>query len=287
MGFLSRTNAGARSPTQKTIEDYGDQWVRYPDHDGYYGSLELLRDIVGPLLSLQDVTGSRVAEIGSGTGRIVKMLMEAGAAHVLALEPSKAFGVLERNTHQYEGRVQLLRARGDEIPSGLELDFVFAIGVLHHIPDPAPVVEAVFRALRPGGRIVIWVYGLEGNELYLAFVRPLRKITTRLPHILLTGLCWSLCLALDVYILLARVLPVPMRGYVRGPLAKVTRSTRHLVIYDQLKPAYAKYYKENEVIALLRAGGFEGVSLYHRHWNSWTATARKPDPGGGVGRDKT
>ena len=65
-------------------------------------------------------------------------------------------------------------------------------GVLHHIPDPRPVMEAARRALRPGGRMAVWIYGREGNEAYLALAEPVRALTTRLPHAALSALAWSL-----------------------------------------------------------------------------------------------
>ena len=65
--------------TRRTIEDFGDQWTEFTTNDGYYGSVELFADIVGPLLPLDSLKGKRVAEIGSGTGRIVHMLLAAGA----------------------------------------------------------------------------------------------------------------------------------------------------------------------------------------------------------------
>ena len=69
----------------KTIADFGEQWTRYRDNDGFYGSQNLFEDIVSPLLAAKAVAGKRVADIGSGTGRIVRMLLEAGAAHVTAV----------------------------------------------------------------------------------------------------------------------------------------------------------------------------------------------------------
>ncbi len=68
------------------------------------------------------------------------------------------------------------------------MDFVLSIGVLHHIPDPAPVFPRRVFALRPGGRMAVWLYGREGNAAYLAAVRPLRAITRRLPHPVLAGI---------------------------------------------------------------------------------------------------
>ena len=69
---------------RKTIADFGEQWVRYSDNAGFYGSLELFKDAFGPLLLPEDIAGRRVADVGSGTGRIVHMLIQAGAAHVTA-----------------------------------------------------------------------------------------------------------------------------------------------------------------------------------------------------------
>src|SRR5918912_4133526 len=89
----------------RTIQDFGEQWTAFRDNPAYYGSTELLADLFGPLLSLADVKGVRAADIGSGTGRIVNMLLDAGAAHVHAVEPSAAMRVLKENTADRRDRV--------------------------------------------------------------------------------------------------------------------------------------------------------------------------------------
>ncbi|OGV68798.1 MAG: hypothetical protein A3K19_02505 [Lentisphaerae bacterium RIFOXYB12_FULL_65_16] len=76
---------------QRTIEDFGEQWSCYRDNPGFYGDPSFLQEKFGPLIRLSDVKGRRVADIGSGTGRIVAMLLAAGAAHVIAVEPSSAY----------------------------------------------------------------------------------------------------------------------------------------------------------------------------------------------------
>lgn len=260
----------------RTIEDFGDQWTRYTENDGYYGSSELLSDIFGPLLSSDDVRGKHVTEIGSGSGRIVLMLLAASAAHVTALEPSRAMDVLRSNTAREAGRLTYLRCRGDELPSKPQQDLIVSIGVLHHIPDPKPVVAAAYRALKPGGQCLVWLYGWEGNAAYLSLVLPIRAVTTRLPHVLLAPLCHVLNGLLAVYISLARRFPVPLRGYMTNVIGHFTTQKRYLVIYDQLKPAYAKYYRQAEARALLEEAGFVDVKLYHRHNYSWTVLGRRP-----------
>jgi SAM-dependent methyltransferase len=259
----------------QTIQDFGEQWTAFRDNPAYYGSSDLLADLFGPLLLLGDVTGAHVADIGSGTGRIVNMLLDAGAAHVHAVEPSAAFDVLKQNTAERRDRVTYVHGPGESLPDGLDLDLVVSMGVLHHIPDPSPVVEAAYRALKPGGRLLVWLYGREGNEAYLRLAEPLRKVTVRLPHGALVGLSHVMTAGLDAYIGLCRFAPLPMRSYMREVLAKFPRDVRRLTVYDQLNPAYAKYYTRAEAEALLSKAGFENVELYHRHGYSWTVIGRR------------
>lgn len=261
----------------KTIDDFGDQWLSFRDNPGYYGSSKLLADIFGPLVSVDEVAGLRVADIGSGTGRIVNMLLDAGARHVYAVEPSAAMTVLHENTASRAERVTCINDLGDRLPPGLDLDLIVSIGVLHHIPEPGSVVRAAHAALRPGGRVLVWLYGKEGNEVYLRFAKPLRRVTTRLPHSMLVGISLIGGLALDAYISLCRFVRLPMREYARDVLAKFPRAVRRLTIYDQLNPAYAKYYTRQEVYHLLASAGFKDVQLHHRHGYSWTVIGRKAE----------
>src|SRR4051812_17973626 len=101
---------------QQTIADFGQQWTKYRDNSGFYGSLDLFSQIVEPLVEIAEFRGQRVAEIGAGTGRISSMICDAGAAEVTAVEPSDAYDVLVRNMARYEPRVRCVRGRGEEIP---------------------------------------------------------------------------------------------------------------------------------------------------------------------------
>jgi SAM-dependent methyltransferase len=261
---------------ERTIRDFGQQWLAYPEVTGYFGSSALLADVCGPLLGLDEIRGRRVAEIGSGQGRIVEMLLEVGASHVVAVEPSTAFTVLRRNLERHGSRVSLLQATGERLAPTGDLDLVLSIGVLHHIPDPDPVVRAAREALRPGGRMLIWVYGREGNRLLLFFLLPLRRLTRRLPDALLKRIVRVLDPAVRLYIALSRVLPVPLRRYFRDVLGRFGTVERRLTLYDQLNPAYARYYRGSEAAALLDRAGFTDVRAYHRHGYSWTVIGRRP-----------
>jgi SAM-dependent methyltransferase len=259
----------------QTIKDFGEQWLNYTDNKGYYGSSELFSDILSPLLKPDEMMNCKVAEVGSGTGRIVNMLLQAGAKHVTAVEPSDAYEVLCRNV-QHPQKVVCLKIPGDQLPAYGDLDYIFAIGVLHHIPHPGPVVKAAFRALRSGGRFFVWLYGKEGNSLYLTLIEPLRILTKHLPHSVLVALVEIIYWPLMLYIQLCRVLPLPLRRYMLSVLRKMSPEKRKLIIYDQLNPSYAKYYTRFEAEKLLVDGGFTNVQIHNRHGYSWSVIGTKP-----------
>jgi len=265
-----------RTTDERTIADFGTQWLRFQVDYDYYGSKDCLADIFGPLVEVDAVEGKKAGDVGSGTGRIVAMLLESGARHVVAVEPSQAFEVLERRFGEASDRVELVQARGEEIARYRDLDLVTSIGVLHHIVDPNPVIRAAHEALKPGGRIAIWVYAREGNGLYLALFGPLRKVTQHLPDRLLYALSSVLNVGVDVYLQLCRWVPLPMRRYFLDHLGRLTRDQRRMTVYDQLNPAHAKYYRAEEARGLLAANGFSEVETYFRHGYSWTVTGIKP-----------
>ena len=261
-----------------TIAAFGKQWTRFTENEGYYASRDIWRKIVGPLLPDEAFVGARVADIGSGTGRFANILIDVGAAEVVAIEPSDGFRTLQKNLAHRGSLVRLLNVRGDQIPDDVrDLDWVVSIGVLHHIPEPAPVVAAAYRTLKPGGRILIWLYGREGNAAYLLWAIPLRRLTTALPLPLLRAVSWGLTAPLSAYAALcawARFLP--LARYMTETIARLDWKTRMLVIYDQLAPQCAKYYRADEAKSLLADAGFVDVKLYHRDGYSWTVTATKP-----------
>lgn len=263
---------------ERTIADFGRQWTEHRDNSGFYGSTDLFLDAFGAFVSLDDIRGKRVGDIGSGSGRIVNMLLAADAAEVVAVEPSDAIAVLRENTRHASDRVRYVHATGEAIAEAAkDLDYVFTYGVLHHIVDPLPVVKAARDALRPGGRLIAWVYGHEGNEAYLAITKPLRTVTTRMPDPILRAVAHVMTRALDVYVPACEKLPLPLAGYMTNVVSKLDRDKRYLTVYDQLNPAYARYYREQEARSLFEDAGLVDVRLHHRHGYSWTISGRRAE----------
>ena len=274
---MEKTNsAEIQELTCKTISDFGEQWNHFTDNTGYYGSTELLLDILGPSVKASDLKGAKVADIGSGTGRIVNMLIGAGVSHVTAVEPSDAYEVMLQNTKSHADRITFIKKPGEFLPTDPKQDFVISLGVIHHIPDPTPVLLAAKSALKDNGRLIIWLYGHEGNELYLAVAGILRTVTKRMPHKLLVPFSKLLAGLMAFYGQYCKVFRfLPMTKYFLGHYNLLTFPNKVLTIYDQLNPAYAKYYRKQEAIDLVKSLGFRDIELFHRHGYSWTVSAKK------------
>lgn len=264
----------------QTIRDFGEQWTAFPSSPGWVESLELLKDILEPLIPLETVRGARVLDVGAGQGRLENMLFMAGAGEVTAVEPSDAFEVLKRNTMAYTDRITYIRCAGHEMGAHLvegSFDLAVSFGVIHHIPDPLPVLREMRRALKVGGGGWIWLYGREGNGLYLFFAEPLRLLTRKLPHGMLSALSALLTPWLSFYACLCRWLRLPMRDYMCRVIAPQTWYTRKVTIYDQLNPTEARYYTRDEALKLMKDAGFTDVRIHHRHGYSWAAMGIRGD----------
>ncbi len=259
----------------KTIEDFGVQWTKYDQTDGFFGSKDLLADFIIPF-NPDDFKEKKVADIGAGTGRFSLNLLEFGAKHVYAVEPSKAANVLKQKIADFTKQVTIINETGDKLPNNLQLDYAISIGVIHHIPEPVPVLDAVYEGLKAKGKFIIWLYGKEGNELYLFFVNPIRWLCNILPSSMISVIANILNFILFFYIKLCFLIPkLPLADYLINVMNKLPWKKRTIVIYDQLAPAYAKYYSKNDCLKLIQKSKFKKFELFHRKGYSWVIIAEK------------
>ena len=112
----------------------------------------LWSDVLGEYLQLN--SGSRVLDIGCGTGRFAIVLARDYRCRVLGLDPSPA--MLARARSKCPGQVHWLLGRAEELPlAGGAFDVCLASQVLHHFEDRPRAFCEIARVLRPGGRLGI------------------------------------------------------------------------------------------------------------------------------------
>jgi SAM-dependent methyltransferase len=100
-----------------------------------------------------------VAEVGAGIGTFSTRLLAHGLESLLLVEPEAVCADMLLERFGDDPRVNVVREELPEAPSlRLEsFDFVLCQNVLEHIPADGAAVEAMGRALRPGGRLGLLV----------------------------------------------------------------------------------------------------------------------------------
>ena len=114
-----------------------------------------------------------IMEVGSGSGRILKNLLKFNPKQIIAVEPSKAINVAKKNN---EGSKKIIfkNVKGENINEIEKYDFVFSLGVIHHIPNYKKACKNIYNSLKTNGKFICWGYGYEGNELYILIFNNLR-----------------------------------------------------------------------------------------------------------------
>jgi len=109
--------------------------------------------------------GGRWADLGAGEGAFTLALADllGPEAHVTAID--KDAGALQSIQGRFEVRVADF-TRPLELH---DLDGVLMANSLHYVRDKQPVLEAVRKMLRPGGRLIIVEYGADRGNPWVPY----------------------------------------------------------------------------------------------------------------------
>jgi len=117
-----------------------------------------LADEIAALLAVK--SGSSVAEVGAGHGQMaIRMAQKVGpTGHVYAseIDPQRVAEIEQRARDA--GLDNLTVVTASPTDSGLPVascEGVYMTGVYHHLTDPAATDASIFRALKPGGRLLV------------------------------------------------------------------------------------------------------------------------------------
>jgi len=269
---------------QKTAAAFGWQWQHFAEmHAEFEGQfLDWLHPIEPEFFR-----DKRVLDAGCGTGRHAYFAAAYGAGEVVAMDLSGAVETARRNLSQFDNvhvlQGDLLRPPLRTAAAGGGFDFVYSIGVLHHLPDPSEGFRSLLRFVRPGGTIAVWVYGHENNGFVRNVVEPLRRVSTTIPPPLVRALAWPLAVGFHG---VAKGVYRPLNGTAVGrslPLNEYLSSVagfsfrqNYGIVFDQLVAPTAEYIKRPELERWLDESDLEEVSISHRHGNSWRGRGRMP-----------
>jgi len=233
-------------------------------------------DWVAPLTH-REFTNRTVLEVGAWDGSHTRLTARYGPKAVVALEPGPAVEHAFATTRHLK-HAHVVQGEIAQLPVGCSFDIAFAIGAIHHLPDPEAGFRAIASRVNPGGRVAIWVHGYESNEWLIRLLDPLRRrVTSRLPRPLLYWASLPPAVALSAAIQAYRLRPLadhlPLGDYL-GSISWYPTRDVHQLIFRQLAAPVAHYLREDEVRAWFASPKLEGARIDWHNRNSWRASAR-------------
>lgn len=161
-------NAGDHAAT--AVSRHYDRWP-FPgtDHTSPEG-LALLR-YLSEWLGHPGASGARLLDVGCGTGHtVVALARRLPAVEFVGVDVSSTAIDQARDLVDAAGLANLHLQRADATGS-LErfgtFDVVLALGVLHHVPEVSTALANLVARLKPGGRLVLWMYGRHGRATHM------------------------------------------------------------------------------------------------------------------------
>ena len=223
--------------------------------------------------------GKFVLDAGCGMGRFLKLGAEFGSNEIIGIDLSQSVEAAYQNTRHLPN-AHVVQANIFALPFTSMFDYIFSIGVLHHLDDPGKGFSQLVKLLKKNGRISVWVYSMENNQWVVA-LSPIRKhITSHLPKTVLLGI--SHFIGIFLYLLLQLV-------YKPANETNLGRKIKHLlpyndyfyyssrlgylslvsVVFDHLVPQLSAYISREELADWFKRENLDPVFITPRNNMSW------------------
>jgi uncharacterized protein YbaR (Trm112 family)/SAM-dependent methyltransferase len=262
----------------QTLHTFSYQWTTFLKNFIYFK--EIFLSFIHPFLDPDDFRDRLVLEVGCGSGRPASVALSFGA-ELVAMDLSEAV----QSAHSlvsYYPLLHVVQADIYHIPFKPLFDFVYSVGVMQHLPDPALGFKSIAKTVPDGHRLIVWVYGK--RESWYRPVDLMRKFTSRLSygtlHILSIILATiSEGLFLIPYRVLSRISVtrriaerIPGRIYARFPFQENV-----LGWFDRLGAPITHYFSEEDIRRMFEDAGFNEIEVAPRPGagRSWVGHGRK------------
>lgn len=205
---MQENSAVGANRSEAVVSGFGDEWHRFNQcgvapaeldalFQGYFGIFPWFK------LGAQAVG----FDLGCGSGRWAARVAPR-VGRLWCVDPSIEALAVARQTLATVPNCEFVCASVDQLPMAAgSMDFGYALGVLHHVPDPLAGLRACVQKLKPGAPFLVYFYyALDNRPIWFRWLwrvsDGLRQVISRLPHPIRYGV--SQLLAMVVYWPLAR-----------------------------------------------------------------------------------
>jgi SAM-dependent methyltransferase len=172
----------------KTVAGFGDEWTSFDQSALSPAELETVFAQYFAIFPWEALPSSAVGfDIGCGSGRWARSVAPR-VKHLHCIDPSpEALRVAMQNLASQDN-CSFHIASVDAIP--LEdgtMDFGYALGVLHHIPDTAAGIRSCVTKLKPGAPLLLYIYyAFDNRPLWFRMIwkgsDAIRRVISALPY---------------------------------------------------------------------------------------------------------
>jgi SAM-dependent methyltransferase len=269
-----------QSDKRQTADAFGWEWQEFRElHSSEEVYREQFLDWVYPIQP-EFSRGKVVLDAGCGMGRFTQVTANFGAAAVIGVDLSEAVDVAFERTRNLPN-AHIVKGDIYNLPFNRPFDFIFSIGVIHHLPDPEGGFHTLTKHLNERGSIFAWVYGYENNGWIRKVADPIRiNFSSRLPRRALYAISMLITIILQpvlkgVYLPAARTdklkwlrKVLPYQSYLSW-LAQFGFRHNHHVVFDHMVAPTAFYIKRRDFAKWFTRAGFREVAISCRNGNSW------------------
>ncbi|MCX9011217.1 MAG: methyltransferase domain-containing protein [Candidatus Methanoperedens sp.] len=259
---------------KKTLDSFGFEWKKFSKmHDAYK---EQFLTWITPLNS-DFFKDKLVLDAGCGLARHTYYSSVFGA-EVVGIDLSDAIDIARSNTRSLP-RVHLIQADLYNLPLSQKFDFIYSIGVIHHLPDPENGFRVLLRHVKKNGHILVWLYGREHNTLMVNILDPARRhVLSKVPHSLLNILCY---VPTSIWYSLLRMVYHPLNKYNSKfvnllpynsyfyQVSQFDFNHTQLIVFDLLSAPLANYYTKRDLRGWIERANLKNIALTWRNENSW------------------
>ena len=243
------------------MDRFGYEWIKFYDYN-----CDNFNAFIAPLPN-DFFKGKLGLDAGCGAGRHARQASEKGA-EIVGIDFSRAVDVAHRNNAE-NVLIHIVQADIYHLPFKFySFDFIYSLGVIHHLPDPWHGYETLIDFLRKNGALFIWLYAYSPRKVALEILRALSQ---RLSNANIKRMAY-LCNLIDYGIFintyrLIENLPFLEKLANRYFPSRIKEYANHgfrvgfADWFDRLAAPITNYYKEIEMQNWLKHSGLSNTKL--------------------------